>query len=31
MSVPVLSKRPRRTREWLRESVLAEVAEGFER
>jgi integrase len=31
MSLAISPKRPRRTREWLRESVLAEVAEGFER
>ena len=30
MSLPVPLKRPRRTREWLRHGVLAEVAEGFE-
>jgi len=30
MSSPISSKRPRRTREWLRDSVLADVAERFE-
>ena len=31
MSSPISSKRPRHTREWLQDSVLAEVTERFER